>query len=156
MLDISRRSRRVLRSLLNLSFKQWLVIAVGIVAVYFLASWACAARRDARAEAQQTRRDEQHNRNVSADLQAADDNHSSADAREADRREADGRYQESERAVDRARSRAEQSRARDAEVTRRHEETRRTSTADMPDYSDDDACAKLKSVNLSAVGCREK
>lgn len=156
MLDAKRRVARAWRTIRNLTFGQWVLIALIAGVLLGLFGGACAVWSDARRETQQTRRDEQHDANVSADIQAANDNQARADAHEADRREADGRYQESERAVDRARARAAQARARDEEVTRHHEETRRTSTTGMPDIDDDDVCAKLRSVNISAVGCREK
>ncbi len=156
MLDAGRRARRIARIVRNLTPRQWLIIAAVIAVVFFASYAACSARRDARSARQQTQRDEQHNANVTADIRAADANHDKAETHEADRREAEGRYQESERAVERARGRAEQARSKDEEATHRHEETRRTSTSDMPEYSDDDVCAKLRSANVTARGCKEQ
>lgn len=155
-IDFNRRALRIGRTVRNWSWAQRLVALAAVALIIYVLWTAVASVADGVRTARQTRRDEQHNANVGAQLGAADANANNAAGHEADRREAEGRHQEAERAVARARSTADHARRADEEATRRYETSRRSRTADLPPVSDDDVCSDLRSVGLDADGCREK
>jgi hypothetical protein len=154
--DVKSDASKVVRVVHSLNPTEWKAVGVTLVVLVLVALFLFGAARAVFQGNASERRDSQHNANVSADLGAADKAAGDAANAEADRREAEGRYQEQERAVTRARSRAVDARIKDEEATRRYVEASRRSTSDEPAITDDDVCTELKSVNVRPVGCREK
>lgn len=140
----------------RLTPRGWLVVSICLLIAALIGWQLYGSISDGLESRRQTLRDTQHNDNVNAALTAADTNQQNATAHEADRRASEQRYQASQRAVGRARDTAAAARTADEEATRRHEETRHTSTTDLPAVSDADVCAELKSINVVVDGCREE